>query len=119
MWQMKYTEQRSHGRKLCDVHLEAQEEEKRRMRESNQAMLTPSIYVISATQPVLNDDVTICCPSCKEGKEVDMNVFWKHDSSNRFLKTNCLSVSCGNKRIRVGKWLRRVSDVSVTVAEWL
>ena len=35
------------------------------------------------------------------------------------LKTNCVSVSCGNKRIRVGKWLRRVSDVSVTVAEWL
>ena len=34
-------------------------------------------------------------------------------------ETNCVSVSCLKRRTRVGKWLRRVSDVSVTVEEWL
>ena len=75
MWQMKHGAQTSNGRKLCDVHMEAQEKEKERMRESNQAMMIPSRDGISATQPVLNDNVTICCPRCNEGKEVDMNVF--------------------------------------------
>ena len=99
--------------------MEAQEKDKQRMRESNQVMMTPSTDGLSAIQPVLNDNVTIFCQSCKEGKEVDMDVFWKQDSSNRFLKTNCVSVSCLKRRTRVGKWLRRVSDVSVTVEEWL
>jgi hypothetical protein len=99
--------------------MEAAEKEKARMRESNQAMMTRSTDGISATQPVLNDNVTIFCPRCNEGKEVDMNVFWKLDSSHRFVQTKCVSVSCGSKCIRIGKWLRRVSDVSVTVAEWL
>ena len=119
MWQMKHGAQTSNWRKLCDVHMEAAEKEKARMRESNQAMMIRSRDGISATQPVLNDNVTIFCPHCKEGKEVDMNVLWKHDSSNRFVQTKCVSVSCGSKCIRIGKWLRRVSDVSVTVAEWL
>ena len=79
MWQMKHGAHTSNGRKLCDVHMEAQEKEKQRMRERNQSMMIPSRDGISATQPVLNDNVTICCPSCKEGKEVDMDVFWKHD----------------------------------------
>ena len=48
-----------------------------------------------------------------------MNVVWKHDSPNRVLKTNCVSVSCLKRCTRVGKWLRRVRDVSVTVEEWL
>jgi hypothetical protein len=84
MWQMKHGAQTSNGRRLCDVHMEAQEKEKQRIRESNQVMLTPSTDGLSAIQPVLNDNVTIFCQSCKEGKEVDMNVFWKHDSSNLF-----------------------------------
>ena len=68
MWQMKNTKQRNNARKLCDVHMEAQEKEKKRMRESNQVMMTPSRDGISATQFVLNDNVTICCPNCKAGE---------------------------------------------------
>ena len=69
---------------ICDVHMEAQEKERQRIRQSNLFMLTASTDGLSATQPVLNDNVTICCPSCQEAKEVDMNVFWKLDSPNRF-----------------------------------
>ena len=82
-------------------------------------MLTASTDGLSATQLVLNYNVTICCPSCQEAKEVDMNVFWKLDSPNRLLTINCASVSCLKRRTRVGKWLRRVRDVSVTVEQWL
>ena len=56
--------------------MEAQEKERQRIRQSNLVMLTASTDVLSATQPVLNDNVTICCPSCQEGKEVDMHLFW-------------------------------------------
>ena len=83
--------------------MEAQEKERQRIRQSNLVMLTASTDGLSATQPVLNDNVTICCPSCQEAKEVDMNVFWKLDSSNRFLKINCASVSCLKRRTRVGE----------------
>ena len=116
---MKYKEQKSNGKIICDVHMEAQEKERQRIRQSNLVMLTASTDGLSATQPVLNDNVTICCPSCQEAKEVDMNVFWKLDSPNRLLKINCASVSCLKRRTRVGKWLRRVRDVSVTVEQWL
>ena len=74
---MKYGDKHSHGRKLCDVHMAAQEQEKKRMRDSNQAMMTTSRDGITATQPVLNDNVKIFGPRCNEEKEVDMNIFGK------------------------------------------
>ena len=48
-----------------------------------------------------------------------MNLFWKLNSPNRFLKISCASVSCVKRRTRVGKWLRSVRNVSVTVEQWL
>jgi hypothetical protein len=48
-----------------------------------------------------------------------MNIFWKRDTPNCFAKINGVSVSCVKARIRVGKWLRRVSDASDTVEKWL
>ena len=86
MWQMNYKEQTNNGKNICDVHMEAQEKERQRIRQSNLVMLTASTDGLSATQPVLNDNVTICCPSCQEAKEVDMNAFWKLDSPKRFFK---------------------------------
>ncbi len=84
MWQMKHGDKSSHGRKLCDVHMAAQEREKNIRRDSNQAMMTQSRDGISATQPVLNDNVKICCPRCNEEKEIYMNIFWKKDTPNCF-----------------------------------
>ena len=77
MWQMKHGDKSSNGRKLCDVHMAAQEREKKIMRDSNQAMMTPSRDGISATQPVLNDNVKICCLRCNAEKDIDMNMFRK------------------------------------------
>ena len=88
-WHMKHVDTTSNGRKLCDVHMAAQEKEKQRMRDTNQAVVTISRDAISATPPVLNCNVNICCPVCYGEKEVDMNTFWKRDTSNRFLKTTC------------------------------
>ena len=110
MCQMKHGDTNSHGRRLCDVHMEAQEKEKQRMRDTNQAMMTISRDGFSAKQPVLNVNVKLFCSVCYQEKEVDMNIFWKRDTSNRFAGMTCVSVSCGKARNRVGKWLRRVSD---------
>ena len=49
-------------------------------------MMTPSRDGISATQPVLNDNVQICCPRCIAGKETDINIFWKKDTPTRSFK---------------------------------
>jgi hypothetical protein len=62
MWQMKHGDTSSYGRRLCDVHMAAQDKEKQRMRDTNQAMMTISRDGISATQPVLNLSVNMLCP---------------------------------------------------------
>ena len=54
------------------------------MRDTNQVMMTISRDGISATQPVLNDNVNILCPRCNAEKEIDMNMFWEKDAPNRF-----------------------------------
>ena len=89
------------------------------MRDTNQAMMTISRDGLSANQPVLNLNVKMFCPVCYEEKEVDMNMLWKRDTSHRFATLNCVSVSCGKARNRVGKWLRCVGDASDTVEKWL
>ena len=80
MWQMKHGDTTSHGRRLCDVHMAAQDKEEQRMRNSNQAMVTISRDAISATQPVLNLNVNICCPVCYVEKELDIHMFWKRET---------------------------------------
>ena len=105
---------------ICDAHMEAQEAEKQRMRDSNKAMVTKSCDGLSAIQPMLSPTVLIFCPMCSSEQNVDMNIFWKRDDeTHRFWKISCCSDACHKQRIRVGKWLRRPHEEHNSIESWL
>ena len=102
----------------CKDKHEAQEE---RMRQTNKAMVQPTLNPHTFTQdhPSCKPMVTIFCKNekCGHGNEIDMNRFW-HRTKDGHRSQNISCSSC-KTQCRLGKWLRRHSASDNSIEEWL
>ena len=64
--------------------------------------------------------VTVYCPSCNKGREVEMDIFWKrHVGRNRFVSQYCTCPYSRKHKTRISKWLRHPNNKEDSIGCWL
>ena len=96
------------------------------MHDRDKSIIQVSQDGISARQPILNPKVSIFCPQCDAGQEIEMNLFWKRGyGTHRFIEWACENRDCRDAHGRphkirtLGHWLRFQSDPNSKISTWL
>jgi len=68
--------------------------------------------------------VTIFCPDCNVGRDIDMNRFWErrcddHEQRRTLKPARCKNEECMTVHKTLEKWLRRPHDEDSTIYAWL